>query len=196
MNKEQFNIFCTTNYPNTIPVSHLFKWDHKDKWLRVHSLPKSKRYAETDDELNVLLSRQNQIISDLFGERTEILIITGEFNWGKREGFLTDEEEVFKPYDFIQLDHIDLHEFDSELYDRHEIYRPAFSESRWVSNHHDKLLIEIAEDNVRALLISIESKVIIAPYDGGMDLFFNDIKTRDFYKHRYKEWLSERVDGL
>jgi hypothetical protein len=194
MTKEQFNEFWTSKYSETVPISHYFKDDYNNKWFRIHSLPESKRFANTDEEWTILLTRQNQIITDLLGQNTNILIVTGEYNWGERQTFITEEEEVFKPYVFKRLDNIDLFELTPDDYDKGEIYRPAFAETIWVQNKHDKLLREISVDKVRAFFISIEKNVLIAPYDGGVDFILKDSETRNTYKLKYKDWLSKRED--
>ena len=74
MTKEDFQKLWTLNYPDTVPISYLFKHDYTDRWFRIHSLPESKRYPEDENEWQVLLSRQNEIITDLFGLETQILI--------------------------------------------------------------------------------------------------------------------------
>ncbi|WP_116795545.1 hypothetical protein [Flavobacterium sp. 103] len=196
MTKEEFKTFWNLMYPNTIPISYLFKNNHSQKWFRIHSLPKSKRYPESENEWGILLERQNQIITDLFGENEKILLVTGEYNWGERTTFITDEEEVFKQYKFLRLDNIDMFEYNSDDYDKGEIYRPAFAEIIWNLNHYDKLLKEIAINNVSAFFVSIVKNIIVVPYDGGIDFIFKDSQTRDSYKEKYKEWLSEREDGL
>ena len=196
MTNEEFHKYWTLSYQNTVQISHLFKHNFSDRWFRIHSLPKSKRYADNDKDWEILLSRQNEIITDLFGLDTNILLVAGEYNWGNnRKIHITNEEEVFKRYSFTQLDSIDLYKLNPDDYDEGEIYRPAFAETIWRPNQHNKLLREIANDNTRAFFINFDKKIIVAPYDGGIDFILKDNLTRDFYKHKYKEWLSEREDG-
>jgi hypothetical protein len=194
--KEQFDTFWTSRYPNTIPISFRFKVDYPDRWFRIHSLPQSKRYADTESEWITLLTRQNQIITDLLGEDSIIIMVTGEFNWGEQTPFITDEEKVFKSYSFTRLDNINLHKLIPNDYDKGQIFRPAFAETTWKQNKLDKILREIAVDNVRVFFASIDKDIIIAPYDGGIDFILKDAQTRDIYKLKYKDWLSERIDGL
>jgi hypothetical protein len=197
MTKEEFYKHWTLSYPDTVPISHLFKHDYSDRWFRIHSLPDSKRYAEDDEECETLLTRQNEIITDLLGLDTSLLLVTGEYNWGdQRTIHITDEEEVFKVYSFTLLDNIDLFKLNSEEYDEIDIYRPAFAETVWVPNKHDNLLKEIARDSNRAFFVSFDKNVIVAPYDGGVDIILKDIETRDIYKIKYNDWLSDREDGL
>ena len=197
MTKEYFQNLLTQYYPDIVPISYLFKHDYSDRWFRIHSLPDSKRYADNENEWEILLSRYNEIITDLFGLETPILIVTGEYNWGdNRQIHVTDEEEIFKPFSFVRLDNIELNKIDSEQYDEPDIYRPAFAQTIWKPNYHDELLREIANDNARAFFVSFDKNIIVAPYDGGVDFILNDNQTRDNYKEKYKQWLSERKDGL
>ena len=197
MTKEDFQILWNLNYPETVPISHLFKNDYSERWFRIHSLPESKRYAENEEDWETLISRQNEIMTDLFGLDTPILIVTGEYNWGdNRPIHVTDEEEIFKPFLFVRLDNIQLNKIDAEQYDEPDIYRPAFAQTIWKTNYHDKLLREIANDNTRAFLISFDKNVIVAPYDGGVDFVLKDSSTKENYKNKYRQWLSEREDGL
>ena len=71
-----------------------------------------------------------------------------------------------------------------------------FSEQIWQSNKFDSILKDIADDQLRAFFISEEKKLIIAPYDGGVDLILKDTETRNIYKRKYSDWLSQREDGL
>ena len=66
----------------------------------------------------------------------------------------------------------------------------------WTYGGHDKLLRIIADDEVRAFFVSFENGIIVAPYDGGVDVIAKDTAMRDLYKEKYKEWLSEREDGM
>lgn len=85
MTKEEFQRFRTEDYPETPPINYLFKHHLKSRRLRIHSLPESKRYAETKEERAILLHRQNAIIDDLVGQNTEIKIVV---NFIEREVFL------------------------------------------------------------------------------------------------------------
>ena len=64
-----------------------------------------------------------------------------------------------------------------------------------IGKTHEQFLREIANDNVRAFFISFGKKVMVAPYDGGVDFVLKDSLTKENYKNKYKQWLSEREDG-
>lgn len=195
MTKEQFDIFWATSYPNGIPISYRFKDDYPDRRFRIHSLPQSKRYADTESDWITLLTRQNQIITDLLGADADILIVAGEFI-GERVPINTDLDQFLNSYIFKHLENIDLSQFHPSEYEKGIFYRLFFAEAIWKQNEHNKLLREIAVGSLRIFFISIDKNIIIAPYDGGIDFILKDTPTRDFYKLKYKDWLSERKDGL
>ncbi len=82
------------------------------------------------------------------------------------------------------------------MFDEGVFFRPSFTETIWEIDKHNDLLRAIADDETRALFVSMEKNVLVAPYDGGIDLILKDSETRDNYKKKYKQWLSERDDGL
>ncbi|WP_018628488.1 DUF3885 domain-containing protein [Niabella aurantiaca] len=197
MTKEQFDIFWKTNYPGTIPISHCFKYDFPERWLRIHSLPESKRYPETQEEWEILLSRQNKIINDLLGYKTTILVVIGEYFFEGQEPYdILESEYSLEDCSLVSLNPIDLHKLWPDEHDKGQLFIAKFCQQVWIPKRFDKLLKDIAQYYLRAFFVSLENKYIIAPYDGGMDIILNDTKTRDHYKEKYKLWLSPRSDGF
>ena len=194
MTKEEFHKLWTLTYPDAVPISYLFKHKYSDSWFRIHSLPESKRYADSDSEWKILLTRQNEIITDLFGFDEPVFLITSVYDSNyEKPSSLIDAE---KDYSFTHFDNIDLYELDSEVWGEGTIYQAAFAETIWNPHQHDKLLREIANDESRAFFVSFDKNVIVAPYDGGVDFVLKDSLRRDFYKNKYRQWLSWREDGL
>ena len=60
----------------------------------------------------------------------------------------------------------------------------------------DPLIRSVAEDQIQALLVSLESGRVYAPYDGGADLFLRSAAERDLMQKRYQQWLSSHPEGL
>jgi hypothetical protein len=197
MTKEQFEIFWISNYPGAFPMPHYFENDYRERWFRIHSLPGSKRYADTDDEWETLLARQNNIITDVLGNNAPILFLTGDFSSeGGTELHPLNSVNSISDFQMIPLPTIDLYKIAPEHYDKGQYYNPVFCEETWQPKKFDNILRDIAEDQLKAMFISIERKFIIAPYDGGIDIVLDNKATRDHYKVKYKTWLSTRPDGL
>jgi len=197
MTSEQFDTFWNSVYPDTIPLAHYFKHDYKDRWFRIHSLPESQRYADTDQEWDILLSRQNKIILDLIGNSKKLFIVTGEYDFdGKFDppGFL--DNELLEDFKFKSLKTIDMYKPGSDEFDKETTYRPFFAEINWEQNKYNNILRSIAIDEMRAFFICIDKKCLIAPYDGGMDFVLENEKMKEVYKNKYKDWLSLHPEGL
>jgi hypothetical protein len=195
MTAEQFKSFWTSTYPDTVLIQHHFRHNFTDRWFRIHSLPDSKRYAEDETEWKILLGRHNEIISDLLDNGSNFILVTGGHT---SENYIElhpiDEVKSIQEIPFVSLDPIDLHKISPDEYDSGQFYTPMFAEQSWQLHKFDNLLKDIAEDNLRAFFISVDKELIIAPYDGGVDLILKDTKTRDFYKQKYSDWLSSRED--
>jgi hypothetical protein len=178
MNKKQFKDFWAKNYPESPPINYFFQANFQNRWLRIHSLPGSKRYANTPDEWTILLERQNTVIADLIPQNTVIQIVIN---------YIEIDSYLFKKYD---MDNIGV--FVDKVAEA--VFQSFSFETIWQTNKLNDLLKQVADDSVRAFIIG--SECLISPYDGGMNLVYKDTATRDFYKIKYKNWLSEREDGL
>ena len=193
MNSIEFNKYWDSNYPESNPIGHELKDVYPNRWLRIHSLPESKRYAESEDEYQIILDRQNKLISELIGENTEIIIVSGQY-----EIELTDKNstELSKYGEFKKSRTIELHKIYPEQYEDDFYYDVYFRPDSWRINSQNKLLKNIADDEFRAMFVCPKRNCIVAPYDGGMDLIVENQEKRDILKNKYKDWLSEREDGM
>jgi hypothetical protein len=176
--KESFLVYWNELYPETPPINYFFKERLQKRWLRIHSLPESKRYAGTKEEWDILLHRQNTIISDLIGEDAAIKVVIN---------FIEIDNYLFKSFDFVNIGVF-------KDMERETVFQSFLFETTWQKNTLNPLLIMIAEDEMRAFIIAEDC--LIAPYDGGMDIVFKDGYTKGLYKEKYKAWLSKRQDGL
>jgi hypothetical protein len=198
MTVEEFKIFWESTYPDTVPIGHYFKYDYHDRWFRIHSLPDSRRYPEDEGDWEILLNRQNTILTDLLTNKLPILIVTGDHT--PPEGYIElqpiEDVKSIKPLKFTRLEPIDLHLLSQDKYEKGQTYTPMFTKEIWHYDRFNEILKDVAEWNLEAFFISIDNNCIAVPYDGGMDIILKDSQTRDLYKAKYKQWLSPREDGF
>jgi hypothetical protein len=198
MNKAQFQQYWAKKFQEIPPINHLFKHYLKERWLRIHSLPEAKRYAETAEEWAILLERQNTILSDLMPKTEKICIVSGIYSNEESvfEKFTFDELPYFKKLIFNELNAINMFKISKEWHDEGIKFTPCFAEERYAPNKFDSILKSIANDEWRLFFLDPQSHTIIAPYDGGVDIIFGDTHPFPIYKEKYKDWLSKREDGL
>lgn len=188
--KEEFNLFWRNNFKETIPLNFTFRTTYPNRWLRIHSLPNSKRYAENENEINLLLERQNQVISDSIKENQEVYIVRSEINVDYNDTFDLHEE-----FNFQEVSILNLQDFFDD-YNNEDKLSVQVTRTKWKMNCFNSLLEDIANDVSLVFFVSITDLVIFAPYDGGMDIIYQNEMKRNYYKEKYKNYLSQRKDGL
>lgn len=62
-------------WPSCPPVGYKLRDPYQDVWVRFHSLPESKRYAEDESEYTVVLERYNTVLDELFAG-ADVYVIT------------------------------------------------------------------------------------------------------------------------
>lgn len=193
MTEIEFIDYWNKEYPESFPINHELKWVYPDRWFRIHSLPESKRYAENDDEYEIILDRQNQLINDLIGEESEVAISFGLYRWD-----LTNDnyKELTDFGEFQKVLRIDLQKERPEEYEDEMYFDIYVKTEKWENGKRDEILKSIADDEIRAMFVSPSNKCVIAPYDGGVDVIVDSTEKRDRLKAKYKDWLSDREDGM
>jgi len=201
--KKCFQDFWRRKYGDMPPLSHVLREEFfTDKWFRIHSLPNSKRYADNDDEMQIILKRQNTLISDLIGSRQAYLLLFYAISENP-ESARFDQISNIILLSSIRLDVALPDDYEHECY-----FISGFVNKVWEVNDIDSYLEKIANNEMvinfddcvgdlcRILIIDINRNRIIAPYDGGVDIFMNTQCERDSFKSKYKDWLSAHESGL
>jgi hypothetical protein len=62
-------------YPETPPISYMFKDKLRTRRARIHSLPEAVRYPTTKADWDSLLDRQNTVIDSLIAQGTIIQFV-------------------------------------------------------------------------------------------------------------------------
>jgi hypothetical protein len=193
MTKTEVELYLESNFNLCPPINYLFKIFYTDRWLRIHSLPDSKRYANTDEEWEILFNTQNTILEDIFTAGDDVILFSGGYN--SKDFFNNDNHLVdhvsLKAYNFIALDEIDLHAKSQDYCEVNTFYTPYFTTIHFKDSSYNDVLKSIADDEMRAFFINPKSNTIFAPYDGGIDIIYKDAEARDFYKVKYNHYTQQ-----
>jgi hypothetical protein len=154
--------------------------------LRFHSLPASKRYADTDEERSLLLGRQKVLALEVLGDQPCWLV---QAHWVLRAG----EREVADPHDPFRATRewnlafaFEILEDDGE---EGRPWRVYAAEVRWAPGRFDELLLSIADEKAGPTLWMGADGAIFAPYDGGVDLFLPDAGALQRLAAQHPDWL-------
>jgi len=170
------------------PVGFRLREADTPNWLRFHSLPLSKRYADTDAERKLLLARHNELAGEVLGADEACWLVQVYF----------EPENDPNIIDIARRDHglpWAFKFFTDD--DAEEEWQVAAGETSWAVGKFDDLIWAIAnEQSASTLWMSASTGSIFAPYDGGIDLFLPNPKAVCDLRARHQDWISAHPDGL
>ncbi len=152
------------------PVGWMLREDGAKNWLRFHSLPASKRSADTDDERSILLARHNALAEEVLGAdpcwlvQTHLTTHTGESG-------AADQYDPIRATRELGLCFVSTLFVDDEEDRPRRVYAV---QTNWLPGRFDDLLLALADENAGPTLWMAANGAIFAPYDGGVDLFLAD----------------------
>ena len=184
-----FNEFWRLRFPDCPPLGYELRLAYEDRWLRLHSLPQSKRLPDTAVERTEILRRQRAIADDVLGVGSRCFMVGYEYSGAQRLP-PSDPVAAFMPPHASPSLSIPAEDPESPTT---AVFATVVT---WQHAVFDRLLLGIARDETRALWIAIESGGVFAPYDGGVDIIFPNEWERDAARSNYQSWLSHRPDGL
>jgi hypothetical protein len=193
MKNLDFSKYWNSEFPDALPISHLLRGFYPNRWLRIHSLPNSKRYADSDSEYKIIFERQNQLMNDLIGESKEIILAFGLYT----NNITIENYKKHLNFNEYSCDmNIDLHQELPDYYDNDSELKIFSKIETWKNGSYNNILKAIADDEIEMMFICPQNNFIIAPYDGGVDIIVETNERRDHLKMIYQSWLPKREDGL
>ncbi|GAA0940810.1 DUF3885 domain-containing protein [Nonomuraea longicatena] len=181
-------------WPDCPPIGHELKAYYCSRWVRFHSLPQSKRYADTPAEYDVILQRHNTVLTELFDGR-EVLVVTVA---GTGESALVEPLEHPEP---LTLNPGAQRWMTATDYKEDEEF-PFYShllvtQQSWRTGALDPLLRAVADDVVAGVLVTdLQMSQVYHPYDGGADCVLESPGARNRLEAAHGEWLSSHPHGL
>lgn len=169
-------------WSRTPPLAFLLRDSYPDQWVRFHSLPESKRYAETESEAAEILKRHHAVL-DAIGPPDRCFVILARFASDRSPGIeLPDESHwlTIEEDDYLA-----------------EPARLCVGEMPYPSAAFDALLRAAADWEVADVIVGPEDlSWLYHPYDGGADVIAPSAAERDRLRTDFAEWLSPYPHGL
>lgn len=194
MNAQEFDFLWKRNFPKSSPLPHLFRQDYSSDWIRIKSLPGTKRYPTNDKDIETLLERQNAVITEVLGNNTRVFGITGEYDFDRDQTLPRYlKTQPFQKFTFVPIHPINMYEISRSEFKQGDLYQPYLTELVWTNGAFNDLLEAIAYDEARMFFMSVERKCLVAPYDGGIDLIISDREQYLFLADKFKEWMAPSI---
>jgi hypothetical protein len=179
-------------WPGALPIAHELKELFEEAWVRFHSLPGSKRYADTDDEYAEILSRHNTVLAELGAEAAgELVVIAAEVASTPAPTGAPAFEDCYPADTFWAA--VPWHYADPDLLFAH-LYVRRFD---WQPGILDDLLIAVADGDLPGVIVAPAGlRWLYHPYDGGADVVLPSVAERDELAAKHREWRSAHPSGL
>lgn len=180
-----------SEFGEVAPRGHLLRRHLTAQWVRFHSLPGSKRYAESLDEYAEIQHRHLLIASTIFSADEPLYVFRALNEEPKLRGKSRHQlagrqfREAVAAVPNESLGHDD----EDRMYVRALV-------SKWKPDFFEAAIRLLADwKEVGVSFVSPSTKNIFCPYDGGMDIFTFSISPEEL-RARFAGWLSTRPDGL
>jgi hypothetical protein len=171
------------------PAGFLCRTSIPAQWVRIHSLPDSKRYPDDESERMEIVRRHLIVADCVIGNADCILFVT-------RFGSSVDPAHAsLSGWDDLTFSHVEALDIEEEDWsDSIRFFAAPFRSS---PENLRPLILASAEDSLGSILFAnFERGTAYAPYDGGADLFFPSHSQAADARSNWKPWLSFREDGL
>ncbi len=175
-------ILWRQKFGSVSPIGYRCRAALPDRWLRIHSLPGSKRYPGTSEEFDELLRRHHLVSNHVLGEAAACTLFVGRY--------ASEAQELPNMAQFERLPSLD----DTEESLPIHVFGATVT---WEAHRFDALIRSVADDDERLIFFAnLKKGTGYAPYDGGADLFFASPQHVGTQKQAWAEWTSPRKDGL
>ena len=172
------------------PRGHLLRRALSEHWVRFHSLPDSKRYAESVDEYAELQRRHLAVASTLFGAGEPLYVFRAHGGERRLRGKGRHQLAGRQFRDAVAV-----LPFESRGQDEDRMYVRALV-SKWKPDFFEAVIRLLADwKEVGVSFVSPTTRNIFCPYDGGMDVFTFSIAPEEL-RMRFTSWRSAQPDGL
>jgi hypothetical protein len=184
-------------FPGCTPEAAELKHSFASRWLRIHSLPGSKRYPETKAERQQVLGRYHEVLKQLGATPQSTVVCVeqtfsasgraqlggnpkGAWEWMSWDGSPEDPpwpENEPHPDLYERWVHLLVHE-------------------RTVSELDPLLTSVAANERCGVIVLPPNFAWAFHPYDGGADTITRTFRERNLLRERFAEWVSARPDML
>ena len=171
MNKNQFAYYWESHFGNCPPIGQMLRKKFYDRFLRIHTMPDSKAYADGEADFQSLLRVNNELLEEVIGTGSNYSLVTTSYG------------SVESPFD----EYPELKEMvpDFEYFLSYEDEEPIcechffFSNRVWARASQNNLLRLVADEIVtNVLLVDYVKEFLYYPYHGGADIIAPDIEAK------------------
>lgn len=180
-------------WPECPAIAHQLRACYPERWVRFHSLPGSKRYADDAGEYATILDRHNTVLTEL-SPNVSLIVITCDWTG-------QNAPPVQRTPLQARLDPGGVHwstvQPDPDEPDFQVYWHLFVSRRTWRPGILDDLLRAVANDDLSNVIVGpSDLRWLYHPYDGSADVILPNRADRNELRNRHPDWLSGHPAGL
>lgn len=176
-------------FPGVPPVGHRIRG--LERWVRFHSLPESKRYADNEAEYEELLGRHHALLRELAAPDSELIAITASWSPTAHARVRSRALKRAAPNAALWQSYVDPDDVEAGATNL------FVSRIQNTPDVLDPLLRLVADFGTADVILTTRDLCwLYHPYDGGADVIAASQSVRDELAHRYADWLPTNASGL
>ena len=182
------------SFPDCEPIQYELRQAFPDRWVRFHSLPESKRYPDDEDDYATLLARHNTVLASLTHAGEPLALLTAGYSATAEP----TRNEVWHALDpqASPWRTFAMHEY-TDVFEEPNFWHVFASSHPWLPGGFDPIVRLVADETVaNVMVVPLDCRWLLHPYDGGMDVILDSTATRDALKASFPEWLSDQANGM
>lgn len=186
----ELTVLWARRHGDRLPLGHALGRGADETWVRFHSLPGSKRYADDEDEYAEIMRRHFTVLGEL-GSGAPVWVVTTQCSEGPAPG-ANEPGRVGVHADSRYWRTVrEADEPDEAYWHLYVSLEPAIPERLGM------LLRAVADDVQAGVFIADRSlEWLYHPYDGGADVYARDRVQRDQLRAEHAGWLSRHRHGM
>jgi len=179
-------LYWEDSLAQSVPEAANLKTIFPERWVRFHSMPKAKRYPETDKELTDVIKRYNSIIESVSNIPCKLYVMLSVYS---EEFTLPCEDEKHFP-DFETIEHWKTVSQYKGTVDEYFIHiSVAYIE--YMGVELNELFRLVSDDQLgNVMIVDVVSSTLYHPYDGGIDVILSSEQSRDAVAQTHSDWCD------
>lgn len=192
-----FELFWKQRFGEVPPLGYELREAFAHRWFRIHSLPGSKRYAETPEEYETMLLRHTAVAEAVLGSDETCWLSLFVADFPDQPDLIAQERADAATLGlteaYVGLDHGAYRPGE----DGPVPFRVFAGRTTWNAASYTGWLRAVADDDIDGLIwTNAMTGAVYAPYDGGADLIVPSAEDRVKLTKQFQFWRSDREDGL
>ncbi|MFT4087897.1 MAG: hypothetical protein QM658_12260 [Gordonia sp. (in: high G+C Gram-positive bacteria)] len=194
---EAFDAAWRARWGDLRPIGYELRGQVPDRWVRFHSSPESKGWAETDAERAEMQRRHLAVLADLCEESgtpaDALVMLTESWSWSqKRE----KREKLAKRLRRVLPESAHWRTLRSDP-DDGGVWKHSYATSTTLDSRELRALLRmVARDRAQVIICPESAAWLYHPYYAGGDVIALDVAIRDRLRDKRADWLSSLPSGL